>query len=441
MRNFRHASLFFFCAIVPALFSGCSSSGGSSAAPVTTSPTYTVTYNGNGHTGGSVPIDSTNYQQGQTVTVPGNTGNLVKTGYSFAGWNTQANGSGTTYAQGQTFSMGAANVTLYAKWQAGQAVQVSGTAVDPYIVGATFFEDKNNNGLYDAGELLSSATNSSGVFTFDTALTRGSTLLIKDMGIHNGVAYTGEIMRTVDQDNNLVISPITTLLANGWTTDQIISVLTHTTGLQGITAADLTKDPLAGIETLDQTTLTAAHFRNVWATTAIHSFLSIMQHVLVGSGQGYHITYAMFSNPSVSVNGQTPQWYVDRMVERIGMGLDPHILTDIDNQLATATSICTSAGLPAPPRASAGDVIRGSTVIADYVIKKVIQDLTYAPTLAEYGPWRMELGRDFYIIRNKNNPCITGGIQNGALPNVTACTSFKLDIVSGTTPTVVCITN
>jgi uncharacterized repeat protein (TIGR02543 family) len=84
----------------------------------TTIPTYTVTYNGNGNTGGSVPIDSTNYQQGQTVTVLGNTGNLVKTGYSFSDWNTMANGSGITYTQSQTFTIGAANVTLYARWAA-----------------------------------------------------------------------------------------------------------------------------------------------------------------------------------------------------------------------------------------------------------------------------------------------------------------------------------
>jgi uncharacterized repeat protein (TIGR02543 family) len=83
-----------------------------------TNPTYTVTYSGNGNTGGSVPIFSTNYEQGQTVTVLGNTGNLVKTGYSFSGWNTKVDGSGTTYTQSQTFIMGAANVTLYAMWTA-----------------------------------------------------------------------------------------------------------------------------------------------------------------------------------------------------------------------------------------------------------------------------------------------------------------------------------
>ena len=91
----------------------------------TANPTYTVTYNGNGNTGGSIPVDSTNYLQGQTITVLGNTGNLVKTGYSFAGWNMQANGSGTTYTQAQTFAMGTVNVTLYAKWTANPTFTVT----------------------------------------------------------------------------------------------------------------------------------------------------------------------------------------------------------------------------------------------------------------------------------------------------------------------------
>ncbi len=91
----------------------------------TANPTYTVTYNGNGNTGGSVPVDSTDYEQGQIVTVLGNTGNLVKAGNSFAGWNTQANGSGATYTQAQTFAMGTANVTLYANWTANPTYTVT----------------------------------------------------------------------------------------------------------------------------------------------------------------------------------------------------------------------------------------------------------------------------------------------------------------------------
>ena len=80
--------------------------------------TYTVTYDGNGSTGGSVPTDSGNYLNGATVTVLANSGSLTRTNSVFAGWNTQANGGGTSYAAtgSVTFTMGAANVTLYAMW-------------------------------------------------------------------------------------------------------------------------------------------------------------------------------------------------------------------------------------------------------------------------------------------------------------------------------------
>ncbi len=84
-------------------------------------PTYTVTYNGNGATGGAVPTDGNRYAVGATVTALGNTGDLVNAGYSFSGWNTAANGSGTAYASGATFAMGGANAVLYAQWTSSNA--------------------------------------------------------------------------------------------------------------------------------------------------------------------------------------------------------------------------------------------------------------------------------------------------------------------------------
>lgn len=76
-----------------------------------------VTYDGNGKTGGTVPTDNTDYSSGNTVTVKANTGSLVRTGCTFSGWNTAADGSGTSYAAGATFTI-SANTTLYAKWAA-----------------------------------------------------------------------------------------------------------------------------------------------------------------------------------------------------------------------------------------------------------------------------------------------------------------------------------
>jgi uncharacterized repeat protein (TIGR02543 family) len=88
------------------------SSLGTAAAPVS----YAVVYSGNGNTSGVVPSGATSYTAGAKVTVAGNTGNLAKSGYTFAGWNTAASGTGTTFAPGATFTMGSASLTLYAKW-------------------------------------------------------------------------------------------------------------------------------------------------------------------------------------------------------------------------------------------------------------------------------------------------------------------------------------
>ncbi len=100
------------------LLMACGGGGGGSTPTPPPATTYTVTYNGNGSTGGTVPVDSGTYQQGQTVTLLGNTGSLVKTGYTFTNWNTLANGTGTAYTAGQTCTMGSANLTCYAQWTA-----------------------------------------------------------------------------------------------------------------------------------------------------------------------------------------------------------------------------------------------------------------------------------------------------------------------------------
>ena len=77
---------------------------------------YSVTYDANGATSGSVPTDDEDYESGATVTVKSNTGSLAKTGYTFDGWNTNADGTGTNYTAGTgTFTI-SANTTLYAKW-------------------------------------------------------------------------------------------------------------------------------------------------------------------------------------------------------------------------------------------------------------------------------------------------------------------------------------
>jgi uncharacterized repeat protein (TIGR02543 family) len=76
--------------------------------------TYTISYNGNGNTSGTAPADAANYAYNTAVTVLG-AGTLIRVGYTFSGWNTAANGSGTNRTVGSTFNI-TANTTLYAKW-------------------------------------------------------------------------------------------------------------------------------------------------------------------------------------------------------------------------------------------------------------------------------------------------------------------------------------
>ena len=98
--------------------------------------TYTVTYNGNGSDGGSVPVDGNSpYNFNASITVLGNSGNLTKSGFTFSGWNTLANGEGIARAANSTFSMGSSNVTLYAVWSANANSGSGGSPSAPVIPG------------------------------------------------------------------------------------------------------------------------------------------------------------------------------------------------------------------------------------------------------------------------------------------------------------------
>ena len=79
-------------------------------------PTYTLSYDGNNNTGGSTPAGQTAID-GDTITLANNSGNLSRTGYTFTGWNTAADGNGTHYDTGASYTINA-DTALYAQWVA-----------------------------------------------------------------------------------------------------------------------------------------------------------------------------------------------------------------------------------------------------------------------------------------------------------------------------------
>ena len=94
----------------------------------TPNATNTLTYNSHG---GSA-VSSGSGLQGTTLTVA--TAPILA-GYTFGGWNTLANGTGTTYAAGATYTLNG-NATVHAQWTANRTDTVTyhsqgGSAVSP----------------------------------------------------------------------------------------------------------------------------------------------------------------------------------------------------------------------------------------------------------------------------------------------------------------------
>ena len=93
----------------------------------------TITFNANGGSG-TVPTAISTYV-GVANTIPSNS--LTRTGYTFNGWNTASDGSGTAYATGSTITP-SGNVTLYAQWKT--------TYVKPEIKNLVAFRTANASG-------------------------------------------------------------------------------------------------------------------------------------------------------------------------------------------------------------------------------------------------------------------------------------------------------
>ncbi len=91
----------------------------------TTNNVYTVTFDKNDSDSGDSPDYSASYyQEGDTPSIPGN-GTLAKYGHIFDGWNTERDGGGRTYGEGESYTIGTVNVTLYATWIDDGKIEVS----------------------------------------------------------------------------------------------------------------------------------------------------------------------------------------------------------------------------------------------------------------------------------------------------------------------------
>ena len=136
---------------------------------------YTVTYNGNGNTGGSTTSSSHTYDEAKTLTKNG----FTKTGYTFAGWNTKADGSGTNYEDEESVTnlVVSGNFNLYAQWAPNTNTTYT---VYHYIkdLGANTYSlnnTENKTGTSDASLTLANLKKTITGFTYSNGSLTGST--------------------------------------------------------------------------------------------------------------------------------------------------------------------------------------------------------------------------------------------------------------------------
>jgi len=77
-------------------------------------PTYSVIYKKNDGSG-EFKADSTVYKTAANFTVYSVT-TFARQNYNFSGWNTEADGTGTPYTAGASYTMGTSDIVLYAQW-------------------------------------------------------------------------------------------------------------------------------------------------------------------------------------------------------------------------------------------------------------------------------------------------------------------------------------
>lgn len=99
------------------VFVGCKNDPEPEDKPTTDAVLYTITFDANAADGGTAPKAIEQASEGAEITLPANTGNLVKDLFDFDGWNTKATGLGIKYPAGEKIKP-AADMKLYANWLA-----------------------------------------------------------------------------------------------------------------------------------------------------------------------------------------------------------------------------------------------------------------------------------------------------------------------------------
>ena len=141
---------------------------------------YTVTFNANGGTGS---MENQDMVYGEPQNLFANA--FTRAGYTFAGWNTAADGSGTGYADGERVSnliaVNDATVTLYAQWSLIPPPAPSTYAIDREVAGhGTIVVDPERASAGDTVTVTSQPDDGYGLFAIEVVDSAGNVVALTD---------------------------------------------------------------------------------------------------------------------------------------------------------------------------------------------------------------------------------------------------------------------
>lgn len=169
----------------------------------------------------------------------------------------------------------------------------SGTLVDGYVSGATVVCDANSNGVLDAGE-ASTTTDANGDFSFSPAC--GASIFASGgTNIDTGLPLVGLLKAPAGAT---MVTPLTTLVASGMTTEQVATAL----GLPAGT--DVTQvDPMGDVELQKATLVVQQIIQKTSETLAALAGSTDVNAIYSGVAAAVADTLATSATPLIATDG------------------------------------------------------------------------------------------------------------------------------------------
>jgi hypothetical protein len=309
--------------------------------------TYTVTYNGNGHTGGTPPTDPNSpYRTGDPVTILG-PGTMVRTCHTFMGWATTSTATTPVYAYNSgtgtftpsTFNI-VANTTLYAVWRNDNVTPTFSISPTAYCQGATpasALPLTSNNGItgtWSPSANINTAT--AGTFTYTFTPTAGLCATTYSISITiNPRPAINPITRPVCSGGTFVATPVNgtngTVPANTtytWT----VSPASSPTGVSGQsngtnqtaisqTLTNNTNAPVNVVYTVTPTSNLGCAGNNFTVTVTVNPNVNGITNITrtICSGETFTATPVNGTNGLVPTSGMTYSWTVSPLSSLSGV--------------------------------------------------------------------------------------------------------------------------